>query len=263
VQNGPHVDQVLSQSRKTEKITASGVAPARFNSIMLHAMICLLLAAGSYAKQSHGRTAMRVKFLAVTALVASGVIVSAVFAQVQTKPRYLPEYTTSGDLILPKNWREWVYVGSPLTPIALNGGKACPEEPTSSSSGPCTGFPEYHNVYIEPGSYEIYKRTNEFPEGTIMFKELQLTLPGQNPDGSRTEPSGRGYFPGPFNGADVTVKDTKRYADTNGWGYYNFNHHEPKAPTSKVKALQECAYCHIASAKKDDVWTQFYPLLDK
>ena len=69
----------------------------------------------------------------------------------------------------------------------------------------------------------------------------------------------RGYFPGPFNGADVTVKDSKRYADTRGWGYYNFNHHEPKAPTAKVKQLQKCAYCHIASAKKDEVWTQFYP----
>jgi Cytochrome P460 len=142
-----------------------------------------------------------------------------------------------------------VYVGSPLTPNALNGGKA--------------GFPEYHNVYIEPGSYEIYKQTNQFPEGTILFKELQLTLPGQNSDGSRAEPSGRGYFPGPFNGADVTVKDSKRYADTGGWGYYNFNHFEPKAPTAKAKAMNECAYCHIASAKKDDVWTQFYPLLDK
>jgi hypothetical protein len=60
----------------------------------------------------------------------------------------------------------------------------------------------------------------------------------------------------------VTVKDSKRYADTGGWGYYNFNHHEPKAPTAKVKAKDECAFCHIASAKKDDVWTQFYPLLD-
>jgi len=28
------------------------------------------------------------------------------------------------------------------------------------------------------------------------LKKLQLTLPGQNSDGSRTEPSGRGYFPG-------------------------------------------------------------------
>jgi hypothetical protein len=31
---------------------------------------------------------------------------------------------------------------------------------------------------------------------------------------------------------------------------------------AKVKAKGECAYCHIASAKKDEVWTQFYPLLD-
>ena len=70
------------------------------------------------------------------------------------------------------------------------------------------------------------------------------TLPAENPDGSRTEPSGRGYFPGTWNGADVTVKDTKRYADTGGWGYYNFNHHEPKAATAKLKPQSECAFCH-------------------
>ena len=211
---------------------------------------------------------MRISSLAVTTSVAGGVIMTIGFAlwlsptsaqtrlaqqqvaQTQTRARYLPEYTASGDLILPKNFHEWVYVGSPLTPNALNGGMA--------------GFPEFHNVYIEPGSYEIFKQTHEFPEGTILFKELQLTLPpAENADGSRTEPSGRGYFPGAFNGADVTVKDTKRYADTGGWGFYNFNHHEPKAPTAKLKGKNECAYCHIASAKKDDVWTQFYPLLDK
>src|SRR5918996_2872418 len=83
------------------------------------------------------------------------------------------------------------------------------------------------------------------------------------PSGSRTEPSGRGYFPGELNGADGTVKDTKRYAPTgSSWGYYNFNHHEPKAATAKVRPKSECAFCHIASAKKDEVWTQFYQLLD-
>ena len=61
----------------------------------------------------------------------------------------------------------------------------------------------------------------------------------------------------------MTVKDSKRYADTNGWGYFNFNHSEPKKQTSTAAPRDECAYCHIASAKKDDVWTQFYPLLDK
>ena len=42
----------------------------------------------------------------------------------------------------------------------------------------------------------------------------------------------------------------------------NFNHHEPKAPTAKQKAESECAFCHEAGAKKDEVLTQFYPLLD-
>lgn len=198
---------------------------------------------------------MRKVLVVAVGVLALSAVGTAVFAQRQqtntalVRQRYLPEYTKEGDLILPKNFNEWVFVGSPLTPNALNGGKA--------------NFPEYHNVYIEPGSYEIYKKTGEFPEGTIFFKELQLTHPAQNPDGSRTEPSGRGFFPGKLNGADVTVKDTKRYADSGGWGYYNFHHYEPKAATAKVQPKSECAFCHIASAKKDEVWTQFYPLLDK
>jgi hypothetical protein len=200
---------------------------------------------------------MRMKHLSILAIVApiaSGVITTTLLAQsssnssAQTSSCYPPKYTAAGDLILPSNFHEWVYVGSPLTPNALNNGKA--------------GFPEYHNVYIEPCSYATYKKTNVFPDGTVFFKELQLTLPGQFPDGSRNEPSGRGYFPGPWNGADVTVKDSRRYADFGGWGYYNFNHHEPKAPTAKLKPVSECAFCHQASAKKDEVWTQFYPLLD-
>jgi cytochrome P460 len=81
------------------------------------------------------------------------------------------------------------------------------------------------------------------------------TLSAENPDGSRSEPSG--------NGAGVTVKDSKRYPDTGGWGYYNFHHYEPKAATASVRPKDECAYCHMASARYDDVWTQFYPMLDE
>jgi hypothetical protein len=200
----------------------------------------------------------RTSTIALGLVIGTG-IAAAAFAQSAPEPdngdpltrsRQLPEYTASGDMKLPTNWRQWIFVGDPLTPDALNGGHA--------------NFPEYHNVYIEPGSYATYKKTGVFPEGTIFVKELQLTLkPEENPDGSRTEPSGRGYFPGAFNGADVTVKDTKRFAESGGWGYFNFNHHEPKALTAKVKAKSECAFCHIASAKTDEVWTQFYRILDE
>jgi len=62
------------------------------------------------------------------ALVLTG---GAVFAQSESndgsalsRERYLPEYTESGDLILPKNFHEWVFVGSPLTPNAINGDES-------------------------------------------------------------------------------------------------------------------------------------------
>jgi len=162
---------------------------------------------------------------------------------------YPPQYAQSGELILPKNVHEWIFVGDPFTPNALNNGKA--------------NFPEFHNVYIEPCAYEKYKKTGVFPNGTIFYKELQLTQPAENPDGSRTEPSGRGYFPGKGNGADVTVKDTTRYADTGGWGYFNFHHYLPLAATAAVRPQTECEFCHAASAKRDEVWTQFYSDLDE
>lgn len=188
--------------------------------------------------------------LAIVAI-AAVIFQSPVSAQ-SSESRYMPQYSSSGEMILPPDniWRQWVYVGSPLTPNALNNGKA--------------NFPEYHNVYIQPWAYEEYVKTGKFPEGTIMFKELQLDLPpAKFSDGSQIQPSGRGYFPGAYNGADVTVKDTKLYADTGGWGYFDFNHFEPKAKMTTVRPKDQCAFCHIGSAKKDEVWTQFYRMLDQ
>ena len=193
----------------------------------------------------------------IAAVFVMSTVGAAVFAQAPTgdgtlpaRARELPQYTASSELILPKDYRQWVYVGSPLTPNALNGGHAA--------------FPEYHNVYIEPGSYAIYKETGVFPEGTMFYKELQLTLkPEENPDGSRTEPSGRGFFPGALAGAEVSIKDTKRFAASGGWGYFEFGHSEPKLASTSARTKGECAYCHIANAKRDLVWTQFYRILDE
>src|SRR5690242_14026650 len=94
--------------------------------------------------------------VAVQVLIAVGSARSYAADDAGQTSRYLPEYTQSGDLKLPKDWRHWVFIGSPLTPNALNDGKA--------------NFPEYHNVYIEPGSFAIYQKTGVFPEGTIFFK---------------------------------------------------------------------------------------------
>jgi hypothetical protein len=65
------------------------------------------------------------------------------------------------------------------------------------------------------------------------------------------------------NGADVTVQGTKRYADTHGRGYYNFNQLEPKAQTAKVRAGGSTPTAIMPMPRNDDVWILFFPLLDK
>lgn len=159
-----------------------------------------------------------------------------------------PKFTASGELHLPRGFRKWVFIGSPLTPHGLNEGEA--------------GFPEFHNVYVEPAAYDYYVEHGVWPEGTMMVKELQLTQPGTFPDGSRVEASGRGYFPGVTNGMDVSVKDSERFADTNDWGFFNFGHHAaPYAESAAQAPIEACAGCHIASAHEDMVFTGFYQLL--
>ena len=64
----------------------------------------------------------------------------------------------SGNLQRPTDYREWIFVGTPLTPNDMNDGKAA--------------FPEFHSVYIHPSAWEQWKGSGRFPEGTILVKEL-------------------------------------------------------------------------------------------
>jgi hypothetical protein len=69
-------------------------------------------------------TKVLVAIFAITTLAA--VISQSFSAEAPNQSRYMPQYTATGEMILPPNniWRDWVFVGSPLTPNALNGGKA-------------------------------------------------------------------------------------------------------------------------------------------
>ncbi len=170
-------------------------------------------------------------------------------AHAQSNPSWGPKWTRSGELVLPNDYHEWIFLGSPLTPNALNGGKAA--------------FPEYHNVYIQPEAYKSFRKTGEWPQGTILLKELQLTRPAANADGSSMEVSGRGFFPAALNGIDISVKDSKRFKETNDWGFFNFGHRAPPyEKTAAALPIDACAGCHIANAD-NMVFSKFYkPILD-
>ena len=154
-------------------------------------------------------------------------------------------FDENGNLIQPKDyvWRDWIYVGTPITPNDLNP----PEAP----------FPEFHNVYIDPKAFRHYKKTGNFPQGTVLIKELVSV-------GSKEASSGKGYFQGNFIGLEAAVKDAKRFPDEPGnWVYFTFSHKAPPYPkTANRQPTVACnSACHQELAGDDWVFTQFYPVL--
>jgi hypothetical protein len=169
-------------------------------------------------------------------------LMGAAVAVADDSEKYEAAFTADGELIRPSGWREWVFVGSPLTPNSLNGGEAA--------------FPEFHSVYIDPDSWAHWKETGEFREGTMLAKELTLV-------GATAATSGIGFFNGDLQGFEIAHKDSTRYSkDTGGWAYYSFGHKpEPYADTTAAMPIAACAACHTAAAADDMVFTQYYPIL--
>ncbi len=148
-------------------------------------------------------------------------------------------FTKDNILLTPKGYREWVFVGAPVTPKDMNDGNPA--------------FPEFHNVYIDPTSWDHWKKTGEFRDGTVIVKELVSV-------GAKESASGNGYFQGEFNGIAATVKDSKRYSDRPGnWAYFTFESYETKQGV--IQADDACAACHKANAAHDMVFIQHYPVL--
>ena len=171
-------------------------------------------------------------------------VIGALFAlpaPTQPAPPQDVQFDSSGELLQPTGYREWVYVGTPLTPNDMNGGEA--------------PFPEFHSVYINTVAWQAYKKTGKFPDGTVVVKEL-LSV------GSKQASSGKGYFMGEFIGLEAAVKDSKRFPEEPGyWAYFSFGHSYPLAFKTKAQITASCAACHQALAADDMVFTQYYPVL--
>ncbi len=185
---------------------------------------------------------MKIKFLLLASIVSLWFLYSCNTSEEAYKE--VAYFTMNGDeLERPKDYRTWVYVGTPVTPNDMNNGKAA--------------FPEFHNVYIDPVSYKHWKANGEWREGTILIKELVSV-------GSKAAVSGNGYFMGKFIGLEATIKSSKHFPNEPGnWAYFSFTN--PKggnvADKAKAFATNQCNACHDANASDDFVFTQYYPIL--
>lgn len=172
-------------------------------------------------------------------------VMLGLFLSVAAMSATAEEYFTidNGELQRPIGYREWVYVGTPVTPNDMNDGKAA--------------FPEHHNVYIDPKSWAHWKETGEFRENTILIKELVSV-------GSKAAVSGNGYFQGDFIGLEATIKSKAHFPDEPGnWAYYSFSKPDLKTLATEAKPFPtaSCNGCHAGAAADDWVFTQYYPVL--
>ncbi|MDB5348531.1 MAG: exported protein of unknown function [Schlesneria sp.] len=152
----------------------------------------------------------------------------------------LIEFTSDGKAKKPVGYRKWIYIGTPVTPNDMNGGEA--------------SFPEFHNVYIDPESFDHLEKTGEYRDGTVLVKELTSV-------GTKKASSGNGYFEGEFTGLEMSVKDSKRFAgDPGSWGYFSFGHKYPLKEAVAKNDVASCNSCHETNAK-NFVFSAHYPVL--
>lgn len=156
----------------------------------------------------------------------------------------LPYKLNGQNLTRPKaeEFRTWEYVGSAMVPDDKNNGKAI--------------FPGIHHVYINPTAIRQRRAKGSFPDGTIIVME------NQHVDVREAE-SGFGYFPNGATDLLVMVKDRRVFAGS-GWSYYLFNNQDltnNKTEASPQEATR-CAACHQVAAEEDEVFSQYYPLLN-
>ena len=176
-------------------------------------------------------------------LLAAGVAALAPAATIASAQETNAYTFKDGQLQRPTGYREWVYVGTPVTPNDMNGGKAA--------------FPEHHNVYIDPESWAQWKKTGKFRDGAILIKELVSV-------GSKGGVSGKGYFQGEFVGLEATIKSSQYFPNEPGhWAYFSFSgkNHKTLTDTAKAFPAASCNSCHAAAAQDDFVFTQYYPVL--
>jgi Cytochrome P460 len=144
--------------------------------------------------------------------------VAALCAAIDATTAYAKEpfftMNSQGELKRPVGYREWVYVGAPVTPDDLNGGKA--------------PFPEFHAVYIDPASWVHWKKTGQFREGAVLIKEL-LNV------GAKEAASGKGYFMGEYIGLEATIKSAKQFPKEPGnWAYFSFTNADHKTSNRRL-----------------------------
>jgi len=150
-----------------------------------------------------------------------------------------PEYTDGNNLVLPADYREWMFLGSGL------GMTYDPAEGVQSTAPQL-----FTNVFVNPSSYSGFMDTGRWPDRTVFILEFR------NSDGEASI-NRAGRFQTNLVGLEAEVKDS-RFPD--GWAYFNFGE-DGVAPPLTGNVVASCIECHTEHTAVERTFVQFYPTL--
>ena len=181
------------------------------------------------------RTLVLAGALAATGLATAGAALTA------EAPRVGPAtYTADGKLILPADYRTWVYLTSGLDMSYAEGAA-----PANSA---------FDNVFVDREAYAAFQKTGAWPEGTVMALEIRAA-------GGQASINKAGKFQtGAVRASEFHVKDSARFKG-DGWAFFGFR--GDNLPQARIAADSPagCHACHDAHAAVDTTFVQFYPTL--
>jgi hypothetical protein len=175
-----------------------------------------------------------IKVLIIAPAVLLGWIV---FPQGTTARKSGPEYNSDGQMRLPANYRQWVY---------LSSGFDMSYTPASQ-----TGHHVFDNVFVNPDAWQAFATSGKWPDKTVLILEVRGAE-------SRASINQKGNFQGAaVMGLEAHVKDEARFGTK--WAFFGFS---GRSATAKMIPLSASCYsCHRDHGAVDTTFVQFYPTL--
>ena len=120
------------------------------------------------------------------------------------------------------------------------------------------GAQQVHEVYVSPGAVAAYRKGGDFPDGTVLVKEVY---------GAETSPMTTGLVSrvGRLKGWFVMVRDAKNAHQGSklwgdGWGWSWFEAGNPTKTTS-TDYRADCKGCHLPAQASHWIYVEGYPQL--
>jgi Cytochrome P460 len=171
-------------------------------------------------------------------IIAPAILLSWIaLPQTAKAPKAGPQYTSGGELRLPENYREWVY---------LSSGFDMSYNPTMQMD-----HHMFDNVFVNPEAWHEFVASGTWPDKTVLVLEAR----GAESRGSINQ---KGNFQSAaVMGLEVHVKDQARFKGK--WAFFGFSGRDVNA--KMIPLSENCYSCHSDHGAVDTTFVQFYPTL--